>query len=71
MKSNLTYSEAYVKLEELVEQLEDGNIPLDKLSAKVKQANELVTICESKLRQIQTEIDAAAGGVAKRSKEKK
>ncbi len=66
MKSNLTYSEAYEKLEELVEQLEDGNIPLDKLSAKVKQANELVAICESKLRKIQTEIDAAAGGVAKK-----
>ena len=64
MKSNLTYSEAYEKLEELVEQLEDGNIPLDKLSAKVKQANELVAICESKLRKIQTESDAAAGGVA-------
>ena len=66
MKSNLTYSEAYEKLEELVEQLEDGNIPLDKLSAKVKQANELVAICESKLRKIQTEIDAAAGGVTKK-----
>lgn len=71
MKSNLTYSEAYVKLEELVDQLEDGNIPLDKLSAKVKQANELVAICESKLRQIQTEIDAAAGGVSKKSGRKK
>ncbi len=65
MKSNLTYNEAYEKLEELVEQLEDGNIPLDKLSAKVKQANELVAICESKLRKIQTEIDAAAGVVSK------
>lgn len=70
MKSNLTYSEAYEKLEELVEQLEDGNIPLDKLSAKVKHANELVAICESKLRRIQTEIDAAAGGVAKKGGKK-
>lgn len=71
MKSELSYSEAYKKLEELVEQLEDGNIPLDKLSENVKKARELVTICENKLRQIEEEIETAAGSVSKTEKRKK
>lgn len=71
MKSELTYNDAYTKLQDLVEQLEDGNIPLDKLSAKVKQANELLAICENKLRKIQTEIQTAAENVSKTEKRKK
>ncbi len=68
MKSGLNYSEAYKKLEELVEQLEDGNIPLDKLAAKVKLANEMIVVCENKLRQIQAEVEAVTDKVSKKSK---
>jgi exodeoxyribonuclease VII small subunit len=68
MKTDLTYSAAYAKLEELVAQLEDGNIPLDELSLKVKQANELISICESKLRNIQTEVNETIKGVTKGQK---
>ncbi|NVO04382.1 MAG: exodeoxyribonuclease VII small subunit [Bacteroidetes bacterium] len=60
MKKELNYSEAFSKLEELVEQLEDGNIQLDKLTEKVKQANELIAICESKLRDIDNDLKEAA-----------
>lgn len=60
MKNELTYSEAFSTLQELVEELEDGNIQLEELSAKVKQANELITICEIKLRNIETDINASA-----------
>lgn len=59
MKTNLTYREAFSKLEELVEQLEEGNIDLEKLSAKVKEANKLIAICETKLRKIDSEIKEA------------
>jgi exodeoxyribonuclease VII small subunit len=59
MKKELNYSDAFSKLEELVEELEEGNIPLDKLTPKVKQANELITICETKLRKIETEVNDA------------
>lgn len=57
MKNELTYSEAFSKLEIIVEQLEEGNIQLDKLSMKVKQASELITICEVKLRKIEIDIN--------------
>ena len=59
MKTNLTYSEAFLKLEALVEQLEEGDIQLDKLSTKVKEAKELISICENKLRKIDTEVNEA------------
>lgn len=71
MKSKLTYKEAYTNLEELVEQLEDGNIPLDKLAEKVKQANEWIAVCEDKLRKIQTDLEAAAGTATIRNNENK
>lgn len=71
MKSDLTYSDAFSKLENLVEQLEEGNIPLDKLSSKVKQANELITVCETKLRNIQTEIKDATKTALARPRGKK
>jgi len=57
VKNELTYSEAFSKLEIIVEQLEEGNIQLDKLSMKVKQASELITICEVKLRKIEIDIN--------------
>jgi exodeoxyribonuclease VII small subunit len=68
MKTDLTYSDAYAKLEELVGQLEEGNIPLDELSIKVKQANELISICENKLRNIHAEVNEAISGVTKGQK---
>jgi exodeoxyribonuclease VII small subunit len=68
MKTDLTYSDAYAKLEELVAQLEGGNIPLDELSLKVNQANELILICENKLRNIQAEVNETIKGITKGQK---
>jgi exodeoxyribonuclease VII small subunit len=56
MKKELSYSEACKKLEELVSQLETGDIPLEKLTLKIKQANELISVCESRLRNIEDEV---------------
>lgn len=59
MNEELTYGQAYAKLESLTKQLEEGNIPLEDLSSKVKEANELIAICETKLRGVEEEINAA------------
>ena len=69
MKKELNYSHAYAKLEELVGQLEDGGIQLEELAAKVKQANELIEVCEVKLRKIDNEVnEAAKPSVTKKNK---
>ncbi len=61
MKTDLTYDEAYSNLEELVIQIEDDSIQLDTLADKVKQANALIEICETKLRKIETDVEKASG----------
>lgn len=55
----LTYSEAFTKLEELVDELEDGNIQLDMLTEKIKEANELIAVCEAKLRTVEADVNDA------------
>jgi exodeoxyribonuclease VII small subunit len=56
MKSEITYTEAYSKLEKLVAEIESDDIQLDTLAGKVKQANELIVFCEEKLRTIEKEV---------------
>ncbi len=57
----LSYNEAYSKLEKLVHQLEDDSIQLDTLAEKVTQANELIALCENKLRAIEKNVAKARG----------
>jgi exodeoxyribonuclease VII small subunit len=59
MKSNLTFDKAFDELTKLVEQIEDNKIQVDTLAEKVKEANELIKFCETKLRKIGKEIDVA------------
>ena len=56
MENKLTYNEALLKLEEIVEQIEDDSIMLDTLTEKVAQANELIKYCEGKLRSIEGDV---------------
>lgn len=56
MKKEHTYSEAFVQLEKLIEQLEEGDIQLEELAEKVKQANELIAVCDGKLRTVEEEV---------------
>jgi len=55
MKKEITYHEAFQKLEDLIEQLESDKIPLDQLPDKVKEGHEWLAICENRLRGIEKE----------------
>ena len=59
MTTNLSYTEAFESLEKIVAQIEDDSIQLDTLADKVKQANELIQYCETKLRSIEREVKNA------------
>lgn len=61
MKNNLSYNEAFAKLEIIVEQMEDDAILLDTLTEKVREANELIHYCETKLRKIEGEVNDVMG----------
>lgn len=49
------YSEAFEELQTIVSEIEEGEITVDELSAKVKRAAQLIKICKAKL--ISTEED--------------
>lgn len=53
---NLTYQEALDELTDLVNQLENENIPIDDLAEKVKRASDLIQYCQSKLTHTNTEV---------------
>jgi exodeoxyribonuclease VII small subunit len=53
---NLTYEEAIQELQETVAQLQEDEVNMDELSAKVKRAAELINYCREKLRATEAEI---------------
>ncbi len=63
---NPNYKEAFKELQEIVTEIERGEISVDSLSEKVKRASMLITICKKKLttteenvNQILRELDSA------------
>jgi len=68
---NLTYNQAYTELSKLVDQIEDDKIQLDMLADKVKQAKELIDYCETKLRSIDKDVDAALSDKKSTTRKKK
>lgn len=55
MSTEIKYTEAFDELQQIVSDLEDGEISVDDLSIKIKRASELIKICKQKL--VSTEED--------------
>ena len=56
-KKNLTYAEALRAIEDILHQIETGELDVDELAEKVKQASELLKLCKGKLFQTEKEIE--------------
>ncbi|MEA1886320.1 MAG: exodeoxyribonuclease VII small subunit [Bacteroidota bacterium] len=52
-----SFNKAVEELENILEQIESGELDVDELSGKVKRASELLRLCQSKLRDTEEEID--------------
>jgi exodeoxyribonuclease VII small subunit len=48
-KEELSYDKAFEELQQIVRDMEEGEIGVDELSVKVKRASELIKICKTKL----------------------
>ena len=46
----MTFENALLKLETIIKELENGNIELDKMVDKYKEATELLDFCDNKLK---------------------
>jgi exodeoxyribonuclease VII small subunit len=53
----ISYSEAIATIDSILEQIERGELDVDELAAKVKQATELLKICKGKLFNTSKEIE--------------
>ena len=54
---NITYTEAFEELKEIVDQLENDNISVDELTEKMKRATVLMKICRDKLTKTEEEVN--------------
>lgn len=57
-KNNYTYESAFKELQEIVYQIELGDVDIDQLSDYIKRAATLVKICEAKLTETEKEVQS-------------
>ena len=57
MNKKMSYRHAAEQLEEIVVQIENGELGIDELSKKVEEAAELAKMCKDKLRRTDADIE--------------
>ena len=57
MTENPNYTEAFKELQEIVNEIEQGEISVDELSDKVKRASLLIGICKAKLTRTEEDVN--------------
>ncbi|HIP32068.1 MAG TPA: exodeoxyribonuclease VII small subunit [Crocinitomicaceae bacterium] len=57
MSKEIKYTEAFDELQQIVVDIEDGEITVDELSVKVKRASELIKICKEKLSATEEDVN--------------
>lgn len=56
-----TYKEAMQQLEEISRSISSGELDVDQLAAKLKQAKELVEFCKKKLQTVEADVNQILG----------
>lgn len=56
MKSEISYTEAFNELKDIVKLMEEGTVSIDELSNYVKRASELIIICKDKLHSTEEDV---------------
>ncbi len=56
MENKLTYEQAMSQLEKIVSQIESGNIDIDSLSEKLKEARNLISYCKDALKHVEKDV---------------
>jgi exodeoxyribonuclease VII small subunit len=58
MSQTPNYKEAFEELQQIVSDIEEGDISVDELSDKVKRAAALIKICKKKLSATEEDVNA-------------
>ena len=56
-KKDFSFNDAVKEIEKILQNIETGNLDVDKLSNEVKRASELIKQCQKKLRSTEEEIN--------------
>ncbi|WP_312138680.1 exodeoxyribonuclease VII small subunit [Sphingobacterium sp.] len=57
MENKYTYQDAFVELQQIVADIEDGEVSVDELTSKISRASELLAICKAKLTASEKEVE--------------
>jgi exodeoxyribonuclease VII small subunit len=57
MANEITYTAAFEELQQIVRDMEDGEITVDELAIKVKRAAELIKVCKNKLTSTEEDVN--------------
>ena len=57
MSKEIKYTEAFEELQQIVADIEDGEISVDELSVKVKRASEVIKVCKTKLTSTEEDVN--------------
>ena len=58
MSDKKNYTDAFNELNQIVNDLEEGEISVDELSEKVKKASELIEFCQQKLASTEEDVNS-------------
>jgi len=56
MEKNKTYGEAMAEVEAILAEFESGDMDVDRLSAEVKRATELIKFCKARLGKAEKDV---------------
>ena len=56
MKKEETYSQALARLQQIVAQIDNGELEIDQLADKIKEANAIIAFCNDKLTKADEDI---------------
>jgi len=56
MESNYNYIDAYTELQQIVSEIELGDVNVDELARKIQRASQLIIICKAKLTASEEEV---------------
>lgn len=57
-KKTFSFNDAVKEIEKILQNIETGNLDVDKLSEEVKKASELIKQCQKKLHETEEEINS-------------
>lgn len=63
MGNKISYAEAFAELQQIVSEMENSEIGLDTLDAKVKRASVLLKICREKLYKTEENVQESLKGL--------